>query len=43
MVVADLLGRSLIPDATLPVGVVMAFIGGPTFIWLLLRKGNKAW
>lgn len=43
MVVADLLGRSIIPDATLPVGVVMAFIGGPTFIWLLLRKGNKAW
>ncbi len=43
MVVADLIGRSIIPDATLPVGVVMAFIGGPTFIWLLLRKGSKAW
>ncbi len=43
MVVADLLGRCVIPNAILPVGVVMAFIGGPTFIWLLLRKGNKAW
>jgi len=43
MVVADLLGRCVIPDATLPVGVVMAFVGGPTFIWLLMRKGNKAW
>jgi len=43
MVLADLLGRSIIPNATLPVGVVMAFIGGPTFVWLLLRKGNKAW
>ena len=43
MVVADLLGRCTIPDAILPVGVVMAFIGGPTFIWLLIRKGNKAW
>ncbi len=43
MVVADLLGRCVIPNAVLPVGVVMAFIGGPTFIWLLMRKGNKAW
>lgn len=43
MIVADLLGRSVIPNATMPVGVVMAFIGGPTFIWLLIRKGNKAW
>ena len=43
MVVADLLGRCVIPDATLPVGVVMAFVGGPTFIWPLMRKGNKAW
>jgi len=43
MVLADLLGRSILPNATLPVGVVMAFIGGPTFVWLLLRKGNKAW
>jgi iron complex transport system permease protein len=43
MVVADLLGRCVIPNAILPVGVVMAFIGGPTFIWLLMRKGNRAW
>ena len=43
MIVADLLGRAVIPNAVLPAGVVMAFIGGPTFIWLLLRKGSKAW
>lgn len=43
MVLADLLGRVIIPNSSLPVGVVMAFIGGPTFIWLLLRKGSKAW
>ena len=43
MVLADLLGRVVIPNSSLPVGVVMAFIGGPTFIWLLLRKGSKAW
>ncbi len=43
MIVADLLGRAVIPNAVLPAGIVMAFIGGPTFIWLLLRKGSKAW
>ncbi len=43
MIVADLVGRAIIPDAVLPAGVVMAFIGGPTFIWLLIRKGNRAW
>jgi iron complex transport system permease protein len=43
MVVCDLLGRAVLDPAVLPVGVVMAFIGGPTFIWLLVRKGNSAW
>ncbi len=43
MVVCDLLGRAVLDPAILPVGVVMAFIGGPTFIWLLVRKGNSAW
>ncbi len=43
MIVADLIGRAAIVGSTIPAGVVMAFIGGPTFIWLLMRRGSKAW
>ncbi|MBR2484305.1 MAG: iron chelate uptake ABC transporter family permease subunit, partial [Oscillospiraceae bacterium] len=25
----------------LPVGIVMALIGAPFFLWLLLRKGDR--
>ncbi len=43
IILADLIGRAVITDAVIPAGVIMAFIGGPTFIILLLRKGDKAW
>jgi iron complex transport system permease protein len=42
MLCADQIGRSLI-SSPLPVGVVMAFIGGPVFLWLILRKSDKVW
>ncbi len=34
----DLLGRTLIAPYELPVGIIMSFIGGPFFLYLLLRK-----
>ncbi len=37
LVLADLLARTVVVPAELPVGVVTALIGGPFFIWLLLR------
>ncbi len=40
MVTADLLSRTLISPAELPVGIITAFIGAPFFIWLLRRKTN---
>ena len=43
MIVADLLGRAVLSPTILPVGVMMAFIGGPTFLWLLMRRGNRVW
>lgn len=38
VVVADLLGRTLFAPGELPAGILMAFIGAPFFIYLLLRK-----
>jgi iron complex transport system permease protein len=42
MIVADQIGRVAI-STPLPVGVVMAFIGGPLFLWLILRRGKSVW
>ena len=42
MLIADQIGMVLLSTA-LPVGVVMAFFGGPVFIWLILRKSNNVW
>ena len=43
LVTADLVGRTIISPVVLQVGVVMAFIGGPVFLWLLVRKDSKVW
>lgn len=40
VVFSDLLGRTLFSPTELPVGIIMAFVGGPFFLWLLLNK-NK--
>ncbi|MGW0450760.1 FecCD family ABC transporter permease [Streptosporangium sandarakinum] len=36
---ADLLARTVVAPAELPVGVVTALCGGPVFLWLLVRRG----
>lgn len=38
LVLADLVGRIAGGDAELPVGIVTALIGGPVFLWILLKK-----
>ncbi len=43
LMVSDLVGRVVIQPATLQVGVITAFIGGPVFLWLLLRKNSNVW
>ncbi len=41
-VVADLLARTLFAPYELPVGILMALVGGPFFLWLLMRgKGYR--
>jgi iron complex transport system permease protein len=38
LVICDLLARTLMAPVEIPVGVVTAIIGGPFFLWLLVRE-----
>ncbi|QLG87447.1 iron ABC transporter permease [Chitinibacter bivalviorum] len=40
LLLADILARTLIAPQQLPVGVVMALLGVPVFLWLLSRKAG---
>lgn len=42
LIVADIAARSLASPMELPVGILTAVCGGPFFIWLIWREGNKA-
>ena len=39
LVVCDLGARTLLAPIEIPVGVITAMLGGPFFLWLLVRKG----
>ena len=39
LVACDLIARTFIGPVEIPVGVVTAMIGGPFFLWLLVRQG----
>lgn len=43
LVIADLIGRTIISPATLEVGVITAFIGGPVFLFLIVRSRRSTW
>ncbi len=43
LVVADLIGRTIIAPSILQVGVITSFMGGPMFLWLILRKKSRVW
>ena len=38
LVFSDLIGRTIIAPQALQVGVITAFIGGPVFLYLLIRR-----
>ncbi len=42
LVFCDTLSRILIAPAEIPVGVITALLGGPFFIWLLIRSSNSS-
>lgn len=43
LVVSDIIGRTIIAPSVLEVGVVTAFIGGPMFLYLIIRQKKEAW
>jgi len=40
MIFADTLGRTLFAPVVIPVGVMLSIIGGPFFLYLLLKRGD---
>ncbi|WP_229359064.1 iron chelate uptake ABC transporter family permease subunit [Halomonas salipaludis] len=38
LIVADALARSLASPAEIPVGLLTSLLGGPYFLWLLLKR-----
>ncbi len=43
LLVSDFIGRTIIAPAILEVGVITAFIGGPMFLYLIVRQKKEAW
>lgn len=41
MLIADWAGRTLLAPVEIPVGIIMAVIGGPYLIWILLRQPSR--
>lgn len=41
LTLCDLLSRTLIAPAEIPVGVITALLGGPFFLWLLVRDPHR--
>ena len=41
LTLCDVPARSVIPKSELPVGIVTSLLGGPFFLWLLLRSGKR--
>ena len=37
---ADVLARTMVTPAEMPIGVLTAAIGAPFFLWLLTRRGG---
>jgi iron complex transport system permease protein len=38
LLLSDIIARSIIAPAELPIGIVTAVIGAPVFLWILLRR-----
>lgn len=41
MLTADLLARTAVSPSELPIGIIMAIIGGPFFLWLLMHRMGR--
>jgi iron complex transport system permease protein len=38
LLMADMISRTLVAPAELPIGIVTATLGGPFFLWILMRN-----
>ena len=43
MVIAHLVGKMVISPTLVPVGIIMSCVGGPVFIWLVIRRNKNTW
>lgn len=43
LLVSDLVGRTIIAPSVIQVGVITSFIGGPLFLYLILRQKREVW
>ena len=43
MVLAHLVGKTVLSPTLVPVGIIMSCIGGPVFIWLVIRRNKSTW
>jgi len=43
LTIADIIGKTVIYPTTIQVGVVTAFIGGPLFLYLIVKQKKEAW
>lgn len=43
LILADLVGRTIIAPTVLEVGVITAFIGGPMLLYLLIKQKKEVW
>ncbi len=43
LILADLVGRTIIAPAVLEVGVITAFLGGPVLLWLMMKRNSEIW
>ena len=43
LIIADIIGKSIFYPTTIQVGVITAFIGGPLFLYLIIRQKKESW
>ena len=41
LIVADVVARTIVSPAELPIGILTAGVGGPFFLWMLLRERSR--
>ena len=43
LVIADLIGRNILASGEMQVGIITSFIGGPLFLYLIIKQKKSSW